>query len=462
MSSLTQFDSPQLAKIHQGKVRESFKIDEKIRLIVTTDRLSCFDKILKSGIPGKGIILNEISYDWFNKTQHIINNHVVKKIHPRMLLVKQAKPIGVEMIVRQYLSGSLWRKYQSGQRVFWGVKLQDKMHQNEKLPSPIITPTTKGIVDEDISSEKIVEKGLATSDIYKKMYNISLELFSFGQEQCKKNGLILVDTKYEFGLINNELYLIDEIHTPDSSRFWLIEDYQNNNENIDPYDKEYVRQWILQNNASSKIPSDVIEESFRRYNIIYERLTSQILSNEGLNFQSLTNSLLENKLITCGYVVIFMGSNNDLAHALKIKSELDKYPIMVKMHIVSAHKNGEDILQKAKEYNQSIEPGVAIAIAGRSNGLGGALAANLNIPLINCPPFKDYSDLQVNIYSSLIMPSQTPATFCLEPKNTANAAVRALNIPNLRLTISNEIENMKNNIRRADINLNKQAVMEQI
>ncbi len=455
MKSLVQFNSPQLNKIHQGKVRDSFRINDKTRMIITTDRLSCFDNILETSMPNKGAILNELAHFWFLKTEHIIQNHLLKMIDPRIILVKEAKPIKVEMIVRRFLTGSLWRGYQKGERIFCGITLPDGMKEYEAFPQPIITPTTKSDTDRNISPTNIVEKGLITKEIYIEMQNISLELFSYGQEFCKEKGIILVDTKYEFGLINEKLCLIDEIHTPDSSRFWLQEDYENDHRTVSSYDKEYLRQWLINNNCPTQIPKEVMHAAMLRYNTIYERILSKKLNTDNLNLASAVQSLIQHKVIQLGYISIILGSKNDLEHALKIQSILKKYPIMINIRVVSAHKNGEDIVSIAQKYNDSIEPGVVIAIAGRSNGLGGALSANLAIPVINCPPFKNHTDLQINIFSSLIMPSDTPATVCIDPENAAKAALRALNIPVLRTILCNEITKVKENLRQDDFNMKK-------
>jgi len=405
--------SPQLKKIHSGKVRESFRIDEKTRMILVTDRISSFDSVLNNLIPNKGAVLNGITNYWFEITSHIVENHFIKQISPNITLVKEAKPIKIEMIVRGYLTGSMWRGYKKGKREFSGVKVPDGLTQNQKFDKPIVTPTTKEEHDREITPEQIVSEGWTTKELYNQMKDISLKLFDFASEKLSNSGIILVDTKYEFGLIGDKLILIDEIHTPDSSRFWDKTQYEKDPLSVDSIDKEYVRQWLLANKKDNKLPEflpdHVIAEASERYLKIYKMITGK----EPILPQSETeiyNSLLKNKIIKDGYVILIMGSPSDAEHAKKIKKVLDNYDIYTQMRVVSAHKNGEKIPEMAKIYNNSIEPGVVIAIAGRSNGLGGALAANLAIPVINCPPFKDKLDMLVNINSSLMMPSKTPAT----------------------------------------------------
>lgn len=449
----TSFSTPQLTKIHQGKVRDSFRIRSGARMILTTDRLSCFDEVLETEFPSKGMLLNEISYFWFQKTSHIIKNHVIEMISPNAVIVKEAEAIKVEMIVRQFLTGSLWRKYQEGERTFCGITLPDGMQKNEPFQSPIITPTTKESTDRNISPEDIIASQLTTRAIYQQMEDISRKLFLYGQSVCKEKNLVLVDTKYEFGIIDGELCLIDEIHTPDSSRFWLLEDYESNPQTVGHYDKEYIRLWLLDNPSVPKPPQEVIEGALLRYKTVYQRLLSKDFVPHAFSPEFIKQVLVEHDIIKPGYAAIVLGSKSDLQHALKIRAALENYPVMVEIRIVSAHKNGEDIIPLAQRYNNAVEPGVVIAIAGRSNGLGGALSANLVIPVISCPPFKDLVDLQVNLFSSVMMPSDTPAMVCVDPNNAAQAALRTLNLAGLKNILKADIAEVKRKLQSDDINI---------
>lgn len=456
MNCLVKFESPQLDKIHSGKVRDSIRIDEKTRMIVVTDRLSAFDSILKTPIPHKGAVLNGISNYWFEKTKNIIDSHFVKAIDPNVNLVKEAVPIKVEMIVRGYLTGSMWRGYQKGKREFSGVEVVDGMRKNERFQTPILTPTTKEEIDREITPQNIVKEGLVSEEVYKEMEKISLELFELGSKTLSDKGIILVDTKYEFGLIDGKLCLIDEIHTPDSSRFWYKKDYDENPEQVEQIDKEFTRQWLLKNKSEkgypNTLPQDVVKETSRRYLEIYKIILGKELDTNSADFirDRICQNLVREGLIKDSYIAVIMGSPSDLEHCNKIKSYIDKYNIMVDLRVVSAHKNGERITSIADEYNNSIEPGAIIAVAGRSNGLGGALAANLNLPVINCPPFKDNLDMIANVNSSLIMPSKTPASTVRHPDNAAYSAMRSLNISRLRNVFAEEIQEMKNSLRNAD------------
>jgi len=458
MRTLYKFESPQLNKIHAGKVRDSIKIDDKTRLLIVTDRISAFNKNLINAIPNKGGVLNSITNFWFKNTENIIENHLIEQIDENMSIVKTANPIRVEMIVRAYLTGSMWRGYKDGKRNFSGIDVVDGLTKNQAFPTPILTPTTKDKDDTEISEREIIARGLVSEEIYQQMKQKALELFAFGAEYLLERGIILVDTKYEFGLLEGKLILIDEIHTPDSSRFWDKKDYEKSQENVEQIDKEFVRQWMLQNKVNDKVPDelpeDVTEETSKRYKSIYKIITDKEYSESPIPINNrIYFNLLRKKLIKPGYVIMVMGSKSDLEHANKIKSHLEKFDVAIEMRIISAHKNGERLTELADTLNYSIEPVSVIAIAGRSNGLGGALAANLNVPVINCPPFSDKTDIMLNINSSLIMPSNTPAVTVVHPDNAALAAIRALNIASFRDKMVKDIDNMKKQLIEDDKNI---------
>jgi phosphoribosylaminoimidazole-succinocarboxamide synthase len=251
---------------YSGKVRENFYLDDKI-VMVTTDRVSAFDHILGT-IPFKGEILTQIAKFWFEKTKHIAPNHYIDDPDPQVLLTKKAKTLPIEIIVRGYITGSLWRDYEKGINDQYGFKIPDGMIKNQKFDAPILTPTTKadyGEHDEPISKEEIVS-GLVDKDIYEKAEKYAMELFAAGQEWAQKRGLILVDTKYEFGMIDGELNVIDEIHTPDSSRYWIAEGYQERyekGENQLMLDKENIRQWLIENGFSGEGTPPELSEDIR-------------------------------------------------------------------------------------------------------------------------------------------------------------------------------------------------------
>ncbi len=454
MKAMQTISSPQIKKIHKGKVRDSFRIDDKRRLIVATDRISSFDMVLDSLIPGKGAVLNSLAAWWFDNTKDIVENHLIKPIGVNASLVHDVEPIKIEMIVRGYITGSAWRKYEKGGREVSGVEIPDGLKKNDKFPTPILTPTTKEESDREISREDLLAEGWTTENIYKQMEEYSLKLFERGSKVLREKGIILVDTKYEFGLKDGKVILIDEIHTPDSSRFWSAEDYEKNVEKVEQLDKEFVRTYLMKNKVDGKypttLPNEIIAETVRRYEGIYKMITAEDILHVKRPEHYLAACLQDEGLMKDGFVSIIMGSSSDLPHAEKMKNIIEKYDIPCDLRIMSAHKNGEAILTIADEYNHALEPVTVIAVAGRSNGLGGALAANLSCPVISCPPFADKVDLMVNINSSLMMPSNTPAATVVDPKNAAYLALRSLNLHRLKNVISDEIAEIKAGLLEAD------------
>lgn len=275
-------------KKYEGKVRDNYTIGGK-RVIVTTDRISAFDRVLCS-IPFKGQVLNQASAFWFEKTKDIVKNHVLDVPDPNAMVAEECSPYPVEMVVRGYITGvtttSAWYNYEKGVRNFCGNILPEGLKKNQKFDKPIITPSTKaghGLHDESISAEDIVKRGLVDEKVYKKMEKAAAELFDFGSKLVAKNNLILVDTKYEFGKLNGQLVLIDEIHTPDSSRFWIKETYESlfsKGQEPQKLDKEYVRQWLankgfIGDGKIPEIPDDIKVEAAKRYITAYEMITGK-------------------------------------------------------------------------------------------------------------------------------------------------------------------------------------------
>jgi phosphoribosylaminoimidazole-succinocarboxamide synthase len=278
-----------LGKKYHGKVRDYYVTDDK-RVIITTDRQSAFDVNL-GFIPFKGAVLNLLSAFWFEKTKHIIPNHKINIPHPNVLIAKNCIPILVEMVVRGYISGvtktSIWYSYKNGERVIYGIRFPEDLRKNQKLPKPVITPTThgggKGGHDERLTREEIINRKIVDKKLYEQMEKASLKLFNYGSKLCQKYGLILVDTKYEFGLYEGKLTLIDEIHTPDSSRFWVAKTYKRRFEKgLEPenFDKEFLRLWYVNKGYSGdgKPPAmskELIIALAQRYISVYEKITGQ-------------------------------------------------------------------------------------------------------------------------------------------------------------------------------------------
>ena len=284
----THFSFPDQTNVYHGKVRDVYFLGDDLLCMVATDRISAFDVILPKGIPFKGQILNQIAAKFLNATRDIVPNWLLDTPDPMVSVGYKCQGYPVEMIVRGYLCGSAWRAYKSGVREICGVKLPDGMRENEKFPTPIITPTTKaeiGTHDEDISREQILARGLVPENEYKQIEHYALALFARGQEIAKQHGLILVDTKYEFGNYNGQVMLMDEVHTPDSSRYFYADGYEERFANGEPQrqlSKEFVREWLMDNGFQGKegqqvpeMTTAIVNDITNRYIELYEGITGE-------------------------------------------------------------------------------------------------------------------------------------------------------------------------------------------
>tara|TARA_Y100000739_G_C20570668_1_gene447606 strand:+ start:95 stop:1030 length:936 start_codon:yes stop_codon:yes gene_type:complete len=271
----TDFKFESLIKKYTGKVRDVYYFKDKIVMIVT-DRISAFDVVLPRPIPYKGQILNQIAEKFLNMTEDIVPNWVENVPDPNVTIGKSCKTFPVEMVIRGYLTGHAWRLYRSGKREICGVIMPEGMREHDRFPEPIITPTTKAKVghDEDISRENIISEGIVTETDYLKLEDYTLKLFNRGTKYAKSKNLILVDTKYEFGKNDDKIFLVDEIHTPDSSRYFYedtYQDLQNQNQNQRQLSKEFVREWLIDNGFQGKEGQVMPEMNDERVNLISER-----------------------------------------------------------------------------------------------------------------------------------------------------------------------------------------------
>lgn len=287
--TLSKTDFPKLGNKYEGKVRDNYSKDGK-RIIIVSDRLSAFDRIITE-VPFKGQVLNQMAQFWFENTKDIIGNHIIEVPDPNVTVARECTSLPVEMVIRGYITGvtttSAWYNYEKGVRNFCGNVLPEGLKKNQKFDKPIITPTTKaehGGHDESISPEEVVKRGLVTQEEFNKMMEATFKLYEFGVKTCAKQGIILVDTKYEFGKTSDgEIILIDEIHTPDSSRFWFQNEYEArlaSGEEQKKIDKEYLREWLAAKGFRGEgevpaIPDDVKVETARRYIEAYELITGQ-------------------------------------------------------------------------------------------------------------------------------------------------------------------------------------------
>ena len=290
MATLTKttYQFPGQIGVYNGKVRDVYSIEGDKLIMVASDRISAFDVILPKGIPFKGQVLNQIAAKFLDATTDICPNWKLSTPDPMVTVGITCKGIPVEMIVRGYLCGSAWRAYKNGAREICGIKLPDGMRENEKFPEPIVTPTTKAEIgehDADISKEEILAQGLATPEEYALLEKYTLQLFKRGTEIAAQRGLILVDTKYEFGLHDGKIYLMDEIHTPDSSRYFYSDGYQERFEKGEPQrqlSKEFVREWLMDNGFQGKegqqvpeMTDEIVKSISDRYIELYEHITGE-------------------------------------------------------------------------------------------------------------------------------------------------------------------------------------------
>ena len=283
----TDFNFPGQQSVYHGKVRDVYNINDELLVMVASDRISAFDVILPKGIPFKGQVLNQIAAKFLDATADIVPNWKIATPDPMVTVGIKCEGFRVEMIIRGYLTGSAWREYAAGCRNLCGVALPDGMKENQKFPTPIITPTTKADAghDENISKEEIISQGLVSKEDYELMEKYTYALFQRGTEMAAEKGLILVDTKYEFGKKDDKVYLIDEIHTPDSSRYFYAEGYEDKFAKGEPQrqlSKEFVRQWLIERNFMGKegqvvpeMTDEYVESVSERYIELYEHIVGE-------------------------------------------------------------------------------------------------------------------------------------------------------------------------------------------
>ena len=289
----TNFNFPNQTNFYKGKVRDVYTIDNQLMVMVVTDRISAFDVVLPEAIPFKGQVLNQIAAKFLSATKDIVPNWVVDVPDEMVTIGHICEPFKVEMVIRGYLAGHAWREYSAGKRIVCGVTLPDGLKENDKLPKPIITPTTKASVghDEDISREDILAKGIVSLADYTQLEAYTYALYERGTQMAAERGLILVDTKYEFGKVGSEIFLIDEIHTPDSSRYFYAAGYEERqaaNEPQKQLSKEFVRKWLIENGFQGKdgqkvpvMTPEIVKSISERYIELYEQITGdQFIKNE--------------------------------------------------------------------------------------------------------------------------------------------------------------------------------------
>jgi len=302
---MTNFKFPEQTAFYKGKVRDVYTIDNKLLVMVASDRISAFDVILPRPIPYKGQVLNQIAAYMLNATKDICTNWLIDTPAPNVAIGKRCEPFKIEMVVRGNLTGHAWRIYNAGKRELCGVPLPDGMKENDFFASPIITPSTKAEQghDEDISAEQIIARGLATKKEWEILCNYTLQLFERGKEIAAKRGLILVDTKYEFGKIGNDIYLMDEVHTPDSSRYFYadgFEERQKKGERQKQLSKEFVREWLIANDFMGKegqvvpeMSDEWVQTISKRYIELYEKVIGEKFIPQNLSDEEIYKRIIE-------------------------------------------------------------------------------------------------------------------------------------------------------------------------
>jgi phosphoribosylaminoimidazole-succinocarboxamide synthase len=308
----SDFNFPGQTNVYKGKVRDVYSIGEDYLVMVASDRISAFDHILPKGIPYKGQVLNKVATMFLEATRDIVPNWLIGSPDPNVAVGYRCEPIRLEMVIRGYLTGHAWREYRSGNRVLCGVKMPDGMIENQAFPEPIITPATKADEghDEDISREEILERGIVSKEIYEQLEDYTRKLFQRGTEMASKQGLILVDTKYEFGMRDGEIMLMDEIHTPDSSRYFYADGYAERQDKGEPQkqlSKEFVRQWLIENGFQGledqvmpEMPDEFVEVVTDRYIELYEVIT-------GSKFEKIDNANMESRI--SGNTIAFLNKH---------------------------------------------------------------------------------------------------------------------------------------------------------
>lgn len=283
----TNFNFPQQKNLYKGKVRDVYNINDSLLVMVASDRISAFDVVLPKGIPFKGQVLNQLAEKFLQATEDIVPNWRIASPDPNVTIGQYCEPFKVEMVIRGYLTGHAWRTYNSGKRILCGAEMPDGMKEHQQFPEPIITPSTKAAEghDEDISKEEIISNGIVSAEDYAQLEKYTRMLFQRGTEIAAKRGLILVDTKYEFGKKDGKIYLIDEIHTPDSSRYFYADGYEErlaNDENQKQLSKEFVREWLMENGFQGKdgqqIPEmsdEFVQSVSERYIELYENVSGE-------------------------------------------------------------------------------------------------------------------------------------------------------------------------------------------
>ena len=423
--------------LHKGKVRDIYDMGNDLLAISHSDRLSSFDRHI-CNVLGKGHVLTESSAFWFDKIKRELDiDHHLVYTKDNVMVVKKCRVLPIEVVIRGYITGStqtsLWTHYKNGTRNYCGIEFPDGLVKNQKLEKNVITPTTKGEVDELITAEEIVSQGHMTQAQWDEVSEKAMRIFEHSQRYAAERGLILVDTKYEFGVDKDgNILVIDEVNTCDSSRYWFQATYDEcMREGKEPqkYDKDVIRDYIKKtvsdpySQTEFHVEQEQIDKTIGVYREFFTMLTGCELGE--LRFTDVVSVIesyySDEHCKTNDTVVILSGSTSDDAHVQKLIKFANAQGIHTISHVSSAHKNTLEVMGILRKYNDKKGRVVYVTVAGRSNALSGVVASNTQYPTIACPPFKDKDDMMVNINSTLQCPSKVPVMAILEPSNVALA-----------------------------------------
>ena len=423
----------------KGKVRDIYEVNNKMIALVQTNRLSAFDRSI-CDILDKGNVLTLSSAWWFSQIENVLKypTHYLSH-YQNIMFVKKCKMIPLEVVVRAYMTGStktsLWTHYKGGCRNYCGNVLADGYVKNQRLPSPIITPTTKGVEDVPLSAGDILERGIVTEEAWKHISRMAMDIFEYGQRTARERNLILVDTKYEFGYdMYGNIVIADEVHTCDSSRYWDASTYQERfaaGEEPEKFDKDIIRDYIKKKYEDPytaetlDIPEEMRETTRTEYMRFYEILTGNAFVKGYIDPVGLTLDQINVYCTQClPSCIVLSGSVKDAKHVNTIKDELHKLGIHAIDYVSSAHKNTTQLLGILDAHTKGYI--VYITVAGKSDALSGVVAANTRFPVIACPSHSDKTDMMVNINSTLQLPTDVPAMVVLNPINAAQCCARIL------------------------------------
>ncbi len=425
---------PELGALYRGKVRDCYVADG-VRYLVATDRISAFDVVFDEPVLYKGRVLNELSRFFLEKAASIVPTAYLSSPHPNVIVAKECKAYPVEMIVRAYLSGSAWVAYHRGERSICGVELPEGLSKNSRLPSPILTPTTKSDTghDEPVTRGEILRSGMVPADQYQEMERMSLALFEQGSRYAAECGLILVDTKYEFGTDENgAVLLIDEVHTPDSSRYFYADSYQDDPERPHQLSKEFLREWLRDQGYTGqaeipkpRLPRDLLLTLSQRYLELYRVLVGEemMVPKETIDLELEIFHALRREGHLRGYVAIVVaGSLSDRGEVDQVTRELAEFGIPCLRRIVSAHRDPLRALELVKWADRYPGDVVWVDVTGLSNAKGPMISASTLNPVYHC----SFEPLGADLLSSLNLPSGVPLALVAKPKNLALVVAKQL------------------------------------